>query len=91
MKLTKRYIENESAKMFAKAIGIASAKKDGARHIVSVILSDWSDYLFGHRISQNQWLSAVVDDERVLGGKLGVGDQETLYSCTVYAPRENKE
>ena len=90
MKLTKRYIENESAKMFAKAIVIASAKKDGARHIVSVILSDWSDYLFGHRISQHQWLSAVVDDKRVLGGKLGVGDQETLYSCTVYAPMDKK-
>lgn len=85
MILTKRYIANESAKMFAEAIRMATSSNDGKSHDVTVILSDWSDYLFGHRISRNQWLSATVDDERVLGGKLGVGTQSVLHKCTVVA------
>lgn len=74
--------------MFADAIRMATSRRDGRKHDVTVILSDWSDYLFGHRIFRNQWLSATVDDERVLGGKLGVGNQSVLHKCTIFSPEK---
>lgn len=85
MVMSNRRRTNESAKMFAEAVNIATSRHDGQNHVVTVILSDWSDYLFGHRISRNQWLSATVDNERVLGGKLGVGTQTELFRCVVFA------
>lgn len=86
MRLTKKYVERESAKMFCEAVKIATAKKDGKNHEVGVILSKWTEYFFGHALKPHEWLSAYVDDERVLGGKLGVGRQTLLHKCIVFAP-----
>ena len=58
-----------------KQIAEEKHEKDGKSHVVSVIFSEWKDYLFGHKIHHERWLSLVVDDTREAGGKLGVGNQ----------------
>ena len=88
MKLTKRYIEREPAKMFIDGINLATAKADGKNHLVEVRLSDWDEYLFGHKIRKHQWLSGIVDDTREFGGKLGLGKQTVLFKCYIHAPKK---
>lgn len=84
MKLTKKQVVRNSALMFCEAVKLAKEMKDGKPHNVLVILSEYHDGIYG----KFNWLSAVVDDTRVLGGKLGVGIQTRLHECTVLAPKK---
>ena len=84
------YDDMKAALMFAQAIKEATAKADGKNHEVEVIRSVWDEYdVFGRKKKfTHVWLSSVVDDTRVAGGKLGLGKQTVLWKCTVFAPKK---
>lgn len=73
-----------SALMFCEAVKLAKEMKDGKPHNVIVILSEYHDDTYG----KCEWLSAVVDNTRVLGGELGGEIQTRLHECTVLAPKK---
>lgn len=74
--LLEKYIE--------KGKNIAENKHaiDGKSHRISVLFSEWTEYLFGHKLHNQRWLTLIVDDMREAGGKCGVGNTLFLADFT---------
>lgn len=69
-----------ASKMLVKGIVDAQGMNDGKSHRVRVIFSQYSGEF------RMRALSLVVDDRRVDGMKLGVGNQTVLFDIEVFAP-----
>ena len=74
--------------MVRDAKRLVESKQDGKKHRIQIILSEWAEYLCGQLLHRNRWLSAVVDDMREFGGKLGVGSQTKLCDFEMESPQK---